>query len=253
MTLTFSIGLLLIFFVIFVWVTGRRLNRTDWGVNWVSWFAGWNRFYCRWFHGFTGEKISLPEGPLLLISNHISALDPLIMSAACEKPLRFLVAKEEFERRTFNWLLKDAGCIPVDRGGRVEKAFREAIRRLENGEVVALFPHGGMHLDSDPHKPLKRGVFKLAEMMNCPILPVRLTGIRFPGSTIRSLILPGRVKLKVLNIIPAGSHLTQQQRNQLGEVLLGKAEDVDWAQLQGDDVLNQNKHLSPEIATSNDK
>jgi len=236
----FSSGFLLL--IIFVWLTGRRLSRTDWGINWVNWFAGWNRFYCRWFHGFKGEKINLPDGPLLVISNHISALDPMIMSAACERPLRFLVAKEEFDRPAFNWLLKDAGCIPVDRSGRVEKAFRETIRQLEKGEVVALFPHGGMHKDSDPHKPLKRGVFKLAEMMNCPIVVVRLTGIRFPGSTILSLILPGRVKLKVLNSIPAGRHLSQQDRQHLGDVLLGKAQDKEWNILKKEDTPIEQQH-----------
>ncbi len=227
MFIFFLILSVILFSVIFIWLTGCRLNRTDWGVAWVSWFAGWNRFYCRWFHGFRGERIELPEGPLLLISNHISALDPLIMAAACERPLRFLVAKEEYEKTTFNWLLKDTGCIPVDRSGRVEKAFRETIRQLEKGEVVALFPHGGMHKDSDPHKPLKRGVFKLAEMMQCPIIPIRLTGIRFPGSTIRSLILPGRVKIQIFKTIPAGTHLSSEQRSHLGEILLGKASDVE--------------------------
>jgi 1-acyl-sn-glycerol-3-phosphate acyltransferase len=236
-----------ILLIIFVWLTGRRLSRTDWGINWVSWFAGWNRFYCRWFHGFKGEKINLPDGPLLVISNHISALDPLIMSAACERPLRFLVAKEEYQKTVFNWLLKDAGCIPVDRGGRVEKAFRDAIRQLEKGEVIALFPHGGMHKDSDPHKPLKRGAFKLAEMMNCPIIPVRLTGIRYPGSTVRSLLLPGRVKLKVLHTIPAGMHLSQQQREHLGEVLVGKAEDKNWT------LLNQQNAVDLQMDSNNDE
>lgn len=232
----------LLLLIVFVWLTGRRLSRTDWGVSWVNWFAGWNRFYCRWFHGFKGEKLNLPDGPLLLISNHISALDPMIMSAACERPLRFLVAKEEFDRPAFNWLLKDAGCIPVDRSGRVEKAFRETIRQLEKGEVVALFPHGGMHIGSDPHKPLKRGVFKLAEMMNCPIMVVRLTGIRCPGSTVRSLILPGRVKLKVLHSIPAGMHLTQQDRHHLGDVLLGKAEDKEWKIANNENPSKQPQH-----------
>ncbi len=232
MSVALWIALTVILLIIFIWLTGRRHNRTDWGVNWVSWFAGWNRFYCRWYHGLRGEKIVFPEGPVLLISNHISALDPLIMAAACERPLRFLVAKEEYEKPLFNWLLKDAGCIPVDRGGRVEKAFREAIRQLEKGEVVALFPHGGMHKDSEPHKPLKRGVFKLAEIMQCSIVVVRVTGIRFPGSTIRSLILPGRVKVKVFNSIPAGTQLNQQQRHRLGEIILGKADDQDWSLIQ---------------------
>ncbi len=201
---------------------GRKYHRVDWGNPFINWFEGWNRCYCHFVHGLDITPFMLPEGPVLLISNHLSALDPLLISAASPRPLRFLVAKEEYERPYFHWLLKHTGCIPVDREGRVEKAFREAIRRLENGEAVALFPHGGMQLDDDPYKPLKRGVFKLAERVHCPIVCFRLSGVRVPGSTFRSLLLPARARIEFLRLIPAGTQVDKDMRQKIGLELLGK-------------------------------
>ncbi|HFB64724.1 MAG TPA: 1-acyl-sn-glycerol-3-phosphate acyltransferase [Aeromonadales bacterium] len=208
--------------LVLIFSMGIIYHRVNWGSRFINWFEGWNRFYCHFVHGLDITPFKLPEGPVLLICNHMSALDPLLISAASPRPLRFLVAKEEYERPYFKWLLKPAGCIPVDRDGRVEKAFREAIRRLKNNEAVALFPHGGMQLDTEPHKPLKQGVFKLAELVNCPIACFRLTGVRAPGSTFRSLLFPARAKLEFLQLIPAGTKVDKEMRQKIGLKLLGK-------------------------------
>ena len=224
----FTVYLILISALILtIWFIGYRLSRTDWETAWVTWLAGWNRFYCRWYHGFKGEEISLPDGKVLVISNHVSSLDPLIILAACERPLRFMVAKEQYQSPIFYWLLKNVGCIPVDRSGRVEVAFNATLEKLNQGEAVGLFPHGKMHKDSDPYQPLKRGVFKLAEITQCPIIPVRITGVRFPGSMLLCLIFPSRVKLQVFKTIPAGTKLSSEQRKHLAKMLLGRVGDVE--------------------------
>lgn len=218
----FSLIAVIGFLANLIYRTGKKYAELDWGHPLINWFDGWNRFYCRKIHGLHGDKIQLPEGPILLICNHMSALDPLILCAATNRPLRFIVAKEEYQKPYFNWLMKPAGCIPVDRNGRVEKAFREAIRQLEQGEVVALFPHGGMHLDDAPFKPLKRGVFRLAQMVHCPIYCYRLTGIRYPGSTVRSLVLPASAKVEYLRNLGVDFEINDDIRKAIGLMLLGK-------------------------------
>jgi len=216
------IWIFILIFSMLVYFIGQKNIVLDWGHPFINWFAGWNRFYCRKIHHLQGDQLNLPQGPVLVICNHLSALDPLLLCAASNRPLRFIVAKEEYEKPFFKWLMKPAGCIPVDRGGRVEKAFREAIRRLKNNEVVALFPHGAMHLDNDPFKPLKRGVFRMAQMVDCPIYCYRLTGIRYPGSTFRSLVLPAKAQIQFLKILAADSKVDDELRKSIGEMLLGK-------------------------------
>ncbi len=184
--------------LLLIFLAGRRYQAVDWGHPVMNWIDGWNRFFCHWFHGLALDSIQLPEGPLLLISNHCSGLDPFLLIAASNRPLRFIIAKEEFERPILNKLFKLSGCIPVDRSGRVEIAFREALKHLKNGEVVALFPHGKIHLDEEPFKPLKRGVFKLSKLSQCDIHPFRIEGVTLEGSVGLSLIVPSKVRIQTL-------------------------------------------------------
>jgi 1-acyl-sn-glycerol-3-phosphate acyltransferase len=94
-------------------------------------------------------------------------------------------------------MFKGSGCIPVDRGGRPEKALREALRALEQGEVVALFPHGQIHLDSDPPFKIKGGVARLAAWSQAAIYPVRITGVKGEGRVVTAPFMPGNVKLSM--------------------------------------------------------
>jgi len=111
---------------------------------------GWLRLFCRYYHRLEYEPLPLPErGPALVASNHLSGLDPLLLITASKRPLRFLIAQEEYHRFGLNWLFRAAGCIPVDRKGRPEKALRRAREALQRGEVVALFPHGRMGIHGE--------------------------------------------------------------------------------------------------------
>lgn len=134
------------------------------------------------------------EGPALVVANHCSGLDPLLMIAACQRPLRFLIAKEQYERFGLQWLFAAVGCIPVDRDGRPEVALREAVRALQRGEVVALFPEGGIHTDGRPRR-LKRGVWKLAQLGACPVYPLHIEGVAGAGRIFGALWRRSRARV----------------------------------------------------------
>ncbi len=181
---------------------GERAHRVDWGSAWLNRLDGINRILCRRYHRLRHDPIGLPShGPALVACNHVSGLDPLLMLAATERPLRFLIAREEYERAGLTWLYRAVGCIPVDRGSRPENALRAALRTLQAGEVVAVFPHGRIHLDSDPPRKLKPGVVWLARQARCPIFPVRLSGIRAQGQVMRAPFIPSRAVLKAFTAL----------------------------------------------------
>lgn len=219
---------LIILFILlsgFWWLVriGRKANVADWDSATINVIDGWMRIYCRRFHRLKYDELVLPEsGGVLVVCNHITGLDPLVKLTACKRPLRYMIAAEEYNRPVLNWLFKGVGCIPVERTGRPEIAFRAAIKALQAGEAVALYPHGGMHADDWGHKPLKGGVFRLAELTNSNIIPCRLTGIRKPGSSFIPLFLRGTVRLQVFPTLPADFGQNPDARQQLGDLLLGK-------------------------------
>jgi len=156
------------------------------------------RLYCKVWHDFQYHPIPLPEqGAAVVISNHISGLDPILMTLASPRPLRFLIAQEEYQRWGLQWFFKQVGCIPVDRQQRPEIALRTALRALQAGEVIALFPQGGITLDHEQAagKALKKGCVWLAQKQNCPIIPLHISGVGGIGKTMLALLIPSHARV----------------------------------------------------------
>jgi 1-acyl-sn-glycerol-3-phosphate acyltransferase len=217
----------LVIFTAMLWWLWRRIwraceaaNLTDWGSVWLNRLDGLNRLFCTRYHRLKYDPIPLPaQGASLLVSNHISGLDPLLMIAAARRPLRFMIAREEYQRFGLTWLFRAIGCIPVERERRPEQALREALRVLRKGEVVALFPQGGIHLDSAPVAKLKRGVFKLAELTGSNIQPVRVEGVTGQGHVARAVLL--RSHARIINLAPLVAASIDQLEH-LAQLLNGK-------------------------------
>lgn len=187
---------IVLFIAVIIWFIGLHNAKADWGGPSLNWLDGWTRLICRYVHRLPDQKIALPEtGPAIVVANHVSGVDPLLLISASTRPLRFLIAREEYERPIIHWLFKKAGCIPVDRSGRPEQALRQAQRALQQGEVIALFPHGKIHLDSDPPRKIKGGVARLASWSTAPVFPVRIDGVTAQGKVFTAPFVPSRVQL----------------------------------------------------------
>lgn len=181
----------------------RRANLADWDGAIVNLLDGLNRLFCSRYHGLRHDPVPLPEsGGAIVACNHISGLDPLLMVAACHRPLRFLIAKEEYERWWLKGLYRAMGCIPVDRSRNAEKAFYAARQELAKGEVIAIFPQGGIRHAGEPRQPLKRGVIMLADMAQVSIFPLRVSGITGAGRVLAAVWMRSNARLN------AGSAMT---------------------------------------------
>ncbi len=188
------LGLLLL--ALGLWWLGGRANRADWGSPWLNRLDGLNRLFCRYYHGLSCEPLPLPaRGGALVVANHISGLDPLLMASLCERPLRFLIAEEEYRRFGLRWFFRATGCIPVDRQQRPATALRRARKALQAGEVVALFPHGRIHAKRRPAR-IKGGVVRLAQGTAVPIYPLWLDGVTGRGLVLAAVFLPSRVRVR---------------------------------------------------------
>ena len=91
-------------------------------------------------------RIHVPEhGGALLLPNHVSFIDGLLLLASVDRPIRYIVDQQYYEHPLFNWLARTMGAIPISSKGSPKEilyALREAGRRLDAGELVCLFPEG---------------------------------------------------------------------------------------------------------------
>ncbi|MCG8047990.1 MAG: 1-acyl-sn-glycerol-3-phosphate acyltransferase [Candidatus Thiodiazotropha endolucinida] len=182
----------------------REAQRAEWGVAWLNWLDGFNRLFCHVYHRLPEIELRLPQTDgAIVVSNHISGLDPLLMLASSHRPLRFLIAREQYERFGLQWLFRAVGCIPVDRENSPEKAMRQAIKALRDGEIVALFPHGKIHLDSDPPRKIKAGAARLAALTGLPLVPLRITGVSGQGGVMMPVFMRGHAQIHPLPVIEA--------------------------------------------------
>jgi 1-acyl-sn-glycerol-3-phosphate acyltransferase len=92
--------------------------------------------------------------------------------------------------------------------------LRDAITALEQGEVVALFPHGRIHLPDDPPRRLKGGAARLAARAGCVIRPAIIEGVVGAGHILPALVMRGHARVRVYPPIdPAGkSHTKLMER-----------------------------------------
>jgi 1-acyl-sn-glycerol-3-phosphate acyltransferase len=180
-------------------------NVADWGSRWLNRLDGLNRIFCRRFHRLRHEPLELPaRGGVLVASNHVSGLDPLLLIAASPRPLRFMIAREQYDRWWLRWLFRAIGCIPVERTRNPRAALYAAIEVLQRGEVVALFPQGRIHLDHQPPTRLKRGIVLMAQMTGAPIYPVRVEGVRAQGLTVTAVFIPSHARVQVFAPMQCG-------------------------------------------------
>jgi 1-acyl-sn-glycerol-3-phosphate acyltransferase len=225
---TLIVLILLTVVIVYLIRKGLQANKADWGHPVVNCIDGWMRIYCRRFQRLKYDQLKIPEkGRVLVVCNHVSGLDPMVLLTACERPLRFMIAAEEYHKPVLHYLFRHLGCIPVERKGKPEVAFRETIQRLKEGEAVMLFPHGGIHTDDDVHKPIKKGVLKLAALTDSEIVPARLTGIRREGHSYSPLFLRGNVNLQVFDTLPSDYIEKEHAAKDLGDLLLGKIPSIE--------------------------
>lgn len=201
-----------------------RANLVDWGGRGWNLLDGFNRLFCHRFHRLRHEPVMLPEsGPAVVVANHCSGLDPLLMLAASNRPLRFMIAREQYERFGLRWLFRGIGCIPVERERSPEKAFRAALRALRDGEVVALFPHGRIRLDSDPPVKLKPGAVRLAHLAKCPVYPLRIEGVAGQGHTVLAVFIRSRARLRRLATIDCAERDNRACIAEIADAIEGRA------------------------------
>lgn len=127
------------------------------------------------------------NGPAILVCNHTSGLDPLLIQSVCPRLITWMVAREYVETFGLRWIFHTIGAIPVDRSGRDLTATRAAIRALANGAVLGVFPEGKLETCTEL-LPFQTGVALMAIKTNTPVYPAYIDGSQ-RGREISSAII----------------------------------------------------------------
>lgn len=117
------------------------------------------------------------EGAVLLTANHISYFDPFLIARHVPRCVHFMAKEELFATKIGAFVMRRWHTIPVKRNSADKRALSEAIDLLKQGEIVGLFPQGGINTDSSD-KSYQAGVAMLAMNARAAILPVQIEGSR---------------------------------------------------------------------------
>lgn len=117
-------------------------------------------------------KENIPkEGRLVLCSNHISNLDPIILGITIPRPIAFMAKKELYENKLLSKIIYGLGAFPVDRKGSDISAIKTSLRVLKNEKILGIFPEG-TRVHEMNLKNVKSGISLISIKGKSPIIPV---------------------------------------------------------------------------------
>ncbi|MGB5082784.1 MAG: MFS transporter [Burkholderiales bacterium] len=123
----------------------------------------------------------IPEsGPAVLVCNHVSYVDGLVIAAACPRPVRFVMDHQIFRIPVLNFVFRTGRAIPIasareDPEG-LERAYDQIAKALEDGDLVAIFPEGKITYDGSIG-PFRPGISRIVSRTPVPVVPLALRGL----------------------------------------------------------------------------
>lgn len=123
----------------------------------------------------TGTQNIPAEGPVLMVSNHQSHLDPPLVGCGCRRHMNFLARDTLFLSPVFAKLISSVNAIPIDREGGGLAGIKETLRRLKRGEMVLLFPEGTRTPNGEIQR-FRPGFTTLAVRSKAAIVPAAIEG-----------------------------------------------------------------------------
>lgn len=175
------------------------------------------KFYFKLIHKWKvlGKTHRPSEGPLIIMSNHISFFDPPIISCIMNRPVYFMAKEELFNNLIFGWILRKIGVFSVKRGRPDRKAIKKAFKILEEDKILGLFPEGTRHKEGNLGKA-RAGAVMIALRSEAPILPVGIKNIKNDSRLKVSIGKPFKLEEYY------GKKLSRAERKKVGSYIMNK-------------------------------
>lgn len=187
---------------------------------------------CRAYFGLTLRGVeNIPAGgPLLITPNHQTFADPPLVTIPVRRPVYYMAWEALFDVPVLSWLIRRLRAFPVMIESADPRAVRQAVRLLEAGEALMIFPEGGRSPDGRLQH-FKPGAFRLAASQDVAVVPVTIAGGSDSWPPGRRLPRPGRVTItyhSVLRVDPrlgpraAARDLAERTRAAIASALPGE-------------------------------
>jgi 1-acyl-sn-glycerol-3-phosphate acyltransferase len=152
------------------------------------------------------------EGPAVLVCNHVSYVDAIVIGAASPRPIRFVMDHRIFKMPLLGWIFRTAKAIPIAPAKEdpflMERAFIDIAEALHQGDLVCIFPEGKLTTTGEINE-FRGGIAKIVERSKVPVIPMALRGLwgsvftRDPGNLFeRSFARGWRSKLALAVGVP---------------------------------------------------
>jgi len=124
-----------------------------------------------------GREYIPSKGAFLLISNHLSFIDPVAIGVNCPRILTFMARRDLFDKRFFGAWMKSVGVIAIKRDRADLKSIKDSLRLLDKGRALVVFPEGRrLESPQESFHQLKRGFLLLAKKSGVPIIAAKIEG-----------------------------------------------------------------------------
>ena len=166
-------------------------------------------------------------GPLIIVANHQSNMDPPLLALIVPRRLRFLAKDGLFENPIGGAFLRAWGAHPLNREGRDIKAVRWALSWLDGGGTFVLFPEGTRNPGSMSRA--HDGVAQFALLSGAPLLPVGITGTEVFGSWLRVVNPTAKMTVKIgtpFHVPAVEGKATEQVLNSITNMIMGRIADL---------------------------
>ena len=154
------------------------------------------------------------EGPAVLVCNHVSYVDAIVIGAASPRPIRFVMDHRIFNTPLLGWIFRTAKAIPIAPAKEdpfmMERAFIDIAQALHEGDLVCIFPEGKLTSTGEMNE-FRGGIAKIVERSKVPVIPMALRGLwgsvftRDPGNVFERAFARGwrsRLALAVGRPVP---------------------------------------------------
>jgi len=167
----------------------------------ANFFRHFTRLFCLVWHRleWTGRHHIPHDGPVILACNHTTALDPFILQSACPRQIRWvMLTSYRFKALEFFWKMIDPIFIDYDKDGErvnASKQVRQIVAELKKGDILGIFPEGGLQYDNRVLKVFEDGAAVTARLGKAQIVPCWVEGTVRSKSLLAHFLKPGHRRI----------------------------------------------------------